>query len=121
MMIEDAALLAQLFSHLSSLAQVDTLLRAFETLARRRRSTLSQLEARIVETFCHDVGMQHGEEQLSLLESLGMAVTEGKPEKGDKMRELVAYNAHEAAEEWWASEGKLHERAMQLSDDSATG
>jgi salicylate hydroxylase len=97
--LEDAAVLGALFSRLNHKSQTDMLLHAFATLRRCRRQDVAARERAVVNANCAPMD-QEIELRRALMGAFGIECIEGTESEGDEIRELMGYDAEEAAEEW---------------------
>ncbi|KAI6112191.1 hypothetical protein EV401DRAFT_2058917 [Pisolithus croceorrhizus] len=119
--IEDAALFAKLFSHLTSEDQIPAFLHAFQDLregrcARVLNSERCNLSFRMMpngpEQEERDSAMRERRARgLSVFSSGGGKLTE----QWDQIKELFGYNAEDEADDWWVKWGLLRERAKERS------
>ncbi|KAH8105299.1 FAD/NAD-P-binding domain-containing protein [Cristinia sonorae] len=121
MAIEDAAVLGNLFSHLSHPSQILPLLKAYQDL-RLPRASATQAQSRLNQKIFHlpdgpeqearDADMRKAMEmELRLLRGeQAEDVTLGNPNQwGDKTKSEIqyGYDADKAAEDWWEETGKF--------------
>ncbi|KAF8327528.1 hypothetical protein F5887DRAFT_1010721 [Amanita rubescens] len=99
MLIEDAAVLGNLFSRITSKSQIPALLKACETL-RYDRATGTQLMA---------LSLQKRERDAAMIKAMEvvMHLARTRTPWVDKAKKdaLMAYDADEAVEEWWSEHG----------------
>ncbi|KAF8338508.1 hypothetical protein F5887DRAFT_1237385 [Amanita rubescens] len=120
MAIEDAAVLGNLFSRITSKSQIPALLKACETL-RYDRATGTQLMAlSLQKVFHHPDGPEQRERDAAMIKAMEVVLKEARGEAipkdafgknpnawVDKAKKdaLMAYDADEAVEEWWSEHG----------------
>ncbi|KAI5983421.1 hypothetical protein EDD15DRAFT_1898137 [Pisolithus albus] len=119
--IEDAAVFAKLFSHLTSEDQIPAFLHAFQDLreprcARVLHSERCNLTFRMLpngpEQEERDSAMRERHARgISVFGSGGGKLTE----QWDQLKELFGYNAEDEADDWWVKWGLLRERAKDRS------
>ncbi|KAF9262389.1 FAD/NAD(P)-binding domain-containing protein [Marasmius fiardii PR-910] len=115
--IEDGAVLARLFSHLTSVNQIDDLLRAFQTIRQPRCDEIHTKEYGIV----FFMTMSPGEEEeyrnhaLRVRQDAGLSVISGDLDleysmEEREVRDVFGYDALDEADGWWADWGICRER-----------
>ena len=118
MSLEDASVLAKLFSHLRHEEQIPSFLYAFQNLREERcqknraldiGNVLFMMEPEGEATAQRDIMMRAKHDQ-------GRNVMAGDDEDGivalwDQNRELFAYDAEDEADNWWVQWGLLQERS----------
>jgi salicylate hydroxylase len=118
MSLEDASVLAKLFSHLRNEEQIPSFLYAFQNLREERcqknraldiDNVLFMMEPEGEGTAQRDTMMRTKHDQ-------GQNVLAGGDENGivalwDQNRELFAYDAEDEADNWWVQWGLLQERS----------
>jgi salicylate hydroxylase len=118
MSLEDASVLAKLFSHLRHEEQIPSFLYAFQNLREERcqknraldiGNVLFMMEPEGEATAQRDTMMRAKHDQ-------GRNVMAGDDEDGivalwDQNRELFAYDAEDEADNWWVQWGLLQERS----------
>ncbi len=127
MNLEDASVLAKLFSHLRDEAQILSFLYAFQNLREDRCMSNRTLDIGNV----HFMNMPDGEMTEMRDTTMrgrwdqGKNVLSGDDEDGtvaqwDRNRELFGYDAEDEADNWWVQWGLLEERAkMSHREDNA--
>lgn len=119
--IEDAAVFAKLFSHLTSEDQIPMFLHAFQDLRedRCKRVLDSELDNLIIRMMPNSPEQQERDNIMRERQALGLGVLGaggGKlPDQWDQLKELFGYNAEDEADDWWVKWGLLRERAKQRS------
>jgi salicylate hydroxylase len=121
MAIEDAAVLGDLFSRLSSLKQVPALLQAYQDL-RLPRATVTQQASRLNQKIFH---LPDGPEQRARDAAMRAAMAaelDGKPIQAqgnpnqwadrEKNRTQFNYDAYAEVERWWVNGGRLQIEAL---------
>ncbi|PIL31405.1 hypothetical protein GSI_06106 [Ganoderma sinense ZZ0214-1] len=122
MAVEDAAVLAKLFSHLSEERQVQSFLYAFQELRQPRTRAVRAGEfgnifymtlADCEETVRRDNGMRAKAAAggRNVLEGLAGDVSR----LWDEIRTIFGYDCEDEADDWWVRWGVLRERAIQRS------
>ncbi|THH13127.1 hypothetical protein EW146_g7059 [Bondarzewia mesenterica] len=118
MSVEDASVLAKLFSHLRSHDQIESFLYAFQDLRQARCSknrvqdmaniyfmTLPEGE----QTELRDATMREKHDRgLNVLDT---DEDDGNSAQWDEIREIFGYDAEDEADNWWVQWGLLRERA----------
>ena len=126
MAVEDAAVLAKLFSHLSDERQVQSFLYAFQELRQPRTRSVRAGEfgnifymtlEECAETARRDSGMREKAAAggRNVLEGLAGDVSR----LWDEVRTIFGYDCEDEADDWWVQWGLLRERALgrQGGDD----
>lgn len=122
MAVEDAAVLAKLFSHLSEERQVRSFLYAFQELRQPRARAVRAGEfgnvfymtpAECAETARRDSGMRAKAAVggRNVLEGIAGDVSR----LWDEVRTIFGYDCEDEADDWWVRWGVLRERAIQRS------
>ncbi|GBE89300.1 hypothetical protein SCP_1503080 [Sparassis crispa] len=109
MAVEDAACLAELFSHLSHLDQISDFLNAFQEIRQPRCTEIRQMEEVIMHT------MTMSDEEAEARDAhMKEAVDDGKGIMSylgfDQLVAMFAYEAEDAANNWWVTWGVVKER-----------
>ena len=117
MAVEDGAVLAKLFSHLSEERQIESFLYAFQDLRQERTREVRASE------FGNAFFMAQPESDVSrerdagmrMLAEQGVNVLEGGggEESGlwDEIRTIFGYDCEDEADDWWVEWGLMQERA----------
>ena len=118
MSLEDASVLAKLFSHLRSEDQIESFLYAFQDLRQPRCSKNRVLDMANIysmtlpagpETRMRDTVMRAKFDRgLNVLDS---DESDGTTAQWDENREIFGYDAEDEADNWWVQWGLLRERA----------
>ena len=124
MAVEDGAVLAKLFSHLTEERQIESFLYAYQELRQSRTRGVRASEfgnaffmamADCDQSRQRDAGMRAlGEQGVNVLEAGGEASG-----LWDEIREIFGYDCEDEADDWWVQWGLLRERAIgrQGGDD----
>ena len=123
MAVEDGAVLAKLFSHLSEERQIESFLYAFQELRQSRTRSVRASEfgnaffmamADCEASRQRDAGMRAlGQQGVNVLEAGGEASG-----LWDEIREIFGYDCEDEADDWWVQWGVLRERARGSEDGS---
>lgn len=118
--VEDAAVFAKLFSHITSKEQIPMFLHAFQDIREDRCARVVHSEQRNLLFRMMPDGPEQEERDRTMRErhAQGLSVFDGskgdKPaERWDTLKELFGYNAEDEADDWWIKWGLLRERAKQ--------
>ncbi|KAG6915296.1 hypothetical protein DXG01_012274 [Tephrocybe rancida] len=118
MTIEDAAVLARLFSHLRAADQIPSFLCAFQDLRQRRCSSVTSKEAGILEYMTMPSGdaQRQRDDTMRLKRDAGLGILEASEEAEEsaewvEIKEVFGYDAEDEADNWWVQWGLLRERA----------
>ncbi len=111
MAVEDAVVLGSLFSHLRSMDQVPSLLRAYQELRQRRCKTLVEADIGNTRLMCLPAGPAADARDESLRRKYDDWDEGMLKASFEEIAEVFAYDAGDAAEEWWVSWGRFHETA----------
>ncbi|KAG0705834.1 hypothetical protein DFH29DRAFT_872791 [Suillus ampliporus] len=121
MAVEDAAVLAKLFSHLRNRDQISTFLHAFQDLREDRcasvvHSEQSNLYFQMMPAGPHQ---EQRDQDMRAKTAQGDSVFGGgeAAEQWEQLKELFGYDAEDEADDWWVKWGLLRERAKQRSLD----
>ncbi|KAG1838188.1 hypothetical protein DFJ58DRAFT_814536 [Suillus subalutaceus] len=117
MAVEDAAVLAKLFSHLRNQDQILTVLHAFQDLREDRCASVMHTE----QCNLHFQMMPAGPQQERCNQEMRARTAQGgsvfgvseASEQWEQLKELWGYDADDEADDWWAKWGLLRERAKQ--------
>lgn len=108
MAVEDAAVIGNLFSHLTSKAQIPAILKAYESL-RLPRSSDTQASSRLNQHIFHlDDGPDQEARDKAMREAMSGAPTDGNPNQwADKKKCQVQFNydADGEVDSFWAKYG----------------
>jgi salicylate hydroxylase len=121
MALEDAAVLAKLFSHLLNYEQIQSFLHAFQDLRQQRCYVTREKELEQILFLSLPDGEQQRMRDAAFKEraALGLSpvlipnevTTMGS--NWESIKELFCYDAEDEADNWWISWGLLRERANQ--------
>ena len=119
MAVEDGAVLAKLFSHLTEERQIESFLYAFQDLRQERTREVRASEfgnAFFMAQPESDASRQR-DAGMRMLAEQGVNVLEGGggEESGlwDEIRTIFGYDCEDEADDWWVQWGLLQERARQ--------
>ena len=118
MSLEDASVLAKLFSHLCNEEQIPSFLYAYQNLREERCQKTRDLDVGNIRIMAAPDSEQTAEAyaQMRKRHDEGRGVFGGDDEDSmvaiwDQMRELFAYDAEDEADNWWVQWGLLLERS----------
>ena len=118
MAIEDGAVLARLFSHLSEERQIGSFLNAFQELRQERVKAVRQGEFHsVMYMTAGDEVAQARDENMRRKAAAGKNVLDGDGD-GDaaqiweEYRVIFGYDCEDEADDWWVQWGLLRERAL---------
>ncbi|KAG5342352.1 hypothetical protein C0989_002825 [Termitomyces sp. Mn162] len=119
MTIEDAAVLAKLFSHLRQRDQITTFLWAFQELRQPRCDSVTTKEAGIIlcMTMEQSEVQQQRDDVMRAKRDMGKGILGGdgedSPESPEwvEVKDVFGYSAEDEADNWWVQWGLLRERA----------
>ncbi|KAI0050529.1 FAD/NAD-P-binding domain-containing protein [Auriscalpium vulgare] len=118
MSLEDASVLAKLFSHLREEEQIPSFLYAFQNLRHDRCSKNRVLDMANISfmTMPNGDGAEKRDKSMRAKHDSGRDVLGGDDDDGnvaqwDDNRELFGYDAEDEADNWWVQWGLLRERA----------
>ncbi|KAI9453323.1 FAD/NAD-P-binding domain-containing protein [Lactarius psammicola] len=118
MSLEDASVLAKLFSHLRDEEQIPSFLYAFQNLREERCQSNRLLDISNVKFMMEPEGemTQMRDKMMRSRHDQGRNVLAGDDDDGtiaqwDRNRELFGYDAEDEADNWWVQWGLLQERA----------
>ncbi|KAG2147794.1 uncharacterized protein EDB93DRAFT_1146710 [Suillus bovinus] len=121
MAVEDAAVFARLFSHLRDKDQISTFLHAFQDLREDRCASVVHTEQCNLYFQMMPAGPQQEQRdrEMRAKTAQGESIFGGgeASEQWDQLKELLAYDAEDQADDWWVKWGLLRERAKQRSLD----
>ncbi|KAF9245246.1 FAD/NAD(P)-binding domain-containing protein [Melanogaster broomeanus] len=119
MQVEDAGVLATLFTRLKTTDQISHLAEAFQEIRQPRAQSIYTKERKAFDT----VWVPPGPARDARDQALGMMMADGH--KGwdesrlrwqwDEVCEVFGYHAREAAEDWWVVWGALRERSQSMT------
>ncbi|TFK82184.1 FAD/NAD-P-binding domain-containing protein [Polyporus arcularius HHB13444] len=119
MAVEDGAVLAKLFSHLSEERQIESFLYAFQELRQSRTRSVRASEfgnAFFMAMPACDASRQR-DEGMRMLGEKGLNVLEGGDGETsgawNEVRTIFGYDCEDEADDWWVQWGLLRERALQ--------
>ncbi|PCH37724.1 FAD/NAD(P)-binding domain-containing protein [Wolfiporia cocos MD-104 SS10] len=125
MVIEDAAVLAKLFSHLHSKDQISNFLYAFQDLRQKRCYEAHESELGMIMLFTMEDGPEQEERDRSMQEKYraGKNVFDAGDsdmgaeggEQWTQIRTIFGYDCEDEADNWWVQWGLLRERAQSGS------
>ena len=129
MAVEDGAVLAKLFSHLSSHRQIESFLYAFQELRQARVRTVRAGELASAffmtadgpEAAQRDAAMKARAAQGGNVLDAGDGAEDGSAEASaawDEYRVIFGYDCEDEADDWWVQWGVLRERARGSEDGS---
>lgn len=122
MAIEDGAVLAKLFSHLSSRDQIEHFLYAFQDLRQERCKTIVKSEESLIQFFTLEDGPEQRARDETMQEKFraGKNVLDSGEEEEEsgvegqqwsEVRTIFGYDCEDEADNWWVQWGLLRERA----------
>ncbi len=127
MSLEDASVLAKLFSHLRDEEQIPSFLYAFQNLREERCQSNCVLDISNVKFMMAPEGeaTKMRDRMMRDRHDQGRNVLEGDDEDGtiaqwDRNRELFGYDAEDEADNWWVQWGLLQERAKAAHQEDDT-
>ncbi|EJF57123.1 FAD/NAD(P)-binding domain-containing protein [Dichomitus squalens LYAD-421 SS1] len=118
MAIEDGAVLAKLFSHLSEERQIESFLYAFQELRQERADTVRHGEFASVMYMTADGELATTrDENMRRKAAAGRNVLDGEGDcdaasKWEEYRVIFGYDCEDEADDWWVQWGMLRERAL---------
>ena len=125
--VEDAAVLAKLFSHLLNRDQIPSFLYAFEDLRQARCEATRISEMGNI----YFITLPNGEQQQGrddafrqkFVQGLSPLLDESAGTSGvwEGIKELFGYDAEDEADNWWVEWGALRERAKYQRVDTSLG
>lgn len=120
MAVEDAAVLAKLFAHLSSRDQVESFLWAYQDLRHKRCTTARHSELNMIFWMTMEDGPEQRERDSAMQAKFkaGKNVMEGEDGEEDspqweEIRTTFGYDCEDEADNWWVQWGLLRERANE--------
>ncbi|KAM5544779.1 hypothetical protein V8D89_001677 [Ganoderma adspersum] len=124
MAVEDGAVLAKLFSHLTESRQIESFLYAYQELrqARTRGVRASEFGNAFFMAMADCDASRQRDAGMRALGQQGVNVLEAGGEASglwDEIREIFGYDCEDEADDWWVQWGLLRERALgrQGGDD----
>ena len=122
MAVEDGAVLAKIFSHLSSHRQIHSFLAAFQEIRQARVRTVRQGELQSAFFMTAD-GPEAAARDAAMLAKAqaGGNVLDSEGEASavwDEYRVVFGYGCEDEADDWWVQWGVLRERARGSEDGS---
>ncbi|KAI9438895.1 FAD/NAD-P-binding domain-containing protein [Lactarius psammicola] len=118
--VESAAVLSTLLSYVRGLDHIPLLVRAYETIRRDRSEFLHQVELMNVSQTMFPPGPERAarDEEMQKLLHAGQVKWDDDAYLGlwGQLCEIWAYNAFDAADDWWVQWGVLHERSLGVQD-----
>lgn len=120
MAIEDAAVLGNLFSRITTKSQIPAFLRAYETLRIDRATKIQLASLALQKVFHFPDGPEQQARDAAMREAMSVTLREAqgeqvsREEQGNgtntwldkaKTKAVFSYDAHEAAEIWWSEHG----------------
>ena len=127
MAVEDGAVLARLFSHLSEERQIGSFLNAFQELRQERVKAVRQGEFHsVMYMTAGDEVAQARDENMRRKAAAGKNVLDGDGD-GDaaqiweEYRVIFGYDCEDEADDWWVQWGMLRERALEREAAHAAG
>ena len=122
MAVEDGAVLAKLFSHLSSHRQIESFLYAFQELRQARVRTVRAGElasAFFMTADGPEAAQRDAAMRAKVREGGNVLDSEGEASAAwDEYRIVFGYDCEDEADDWWVQWGVLRERARAESDGS---
>lgn len=118
--VEGAAVLSGLLSYVRSLDHIPHLVSAYETIRRKRSKFLHEVEVTSIKQCMFPPGPEREARDLEMQKLL-----RARQHKWDddaylglwgQLCEIWAYDAFDAADDWWIQWGVLREQAMYLQD-----
>ncbi|KAJ7162331.1 hypothetical protein C8R46DRAFT_1164441 [Mycena filopes] len=118
--LEDGAVLAKLFSHLSTASQISDFLYAFQDLRQPRCEAVLTAERGIIQYMsmpdcAEQVARDQGMMALAAAGTNLFDVAEGAEESAEwaEIKDVFGYDAEDEADDWWVSWGLLKQRALE--------
>ncbi|KAJ8468757.1 hypothetical protein ONZ51_g9445 [Trametes cubensis] len=124
MAVEDGAVLAKLFSHLSEDRQIESFLFAFQDLrqARARSVRAGEFASAFFMTIDGEGAAQRDAAMKAKSTSGGNVLEGGEGEANslwEEIRTIFGYDCEDEADDWWVQWGLLRERALSRQTDDA--
>ncbi|KAH9995423.1 hypothetical protein BJV74DRAFT_829949 [Russula compacta] len=118
--IEGAAVLSTLLSYVRGLDHIPALVRAYETVRRERTELLRQIQVTNITQLMLPPGLERAARDDALKQLLHAGQSRWNTDSYlriyKQLCEVWAYNAFDAADDWWAKWGVLRERALSLQN-----
>ena len=131
MSLEDASVLAKLFSHLLEESQIPSFLYAFEEIRRARTVKINNVDNQNIDFMTMPSGDMATMRDNAMAATFAAGRNDLDAEEGDdassqwtENREIFGYDAEDAADEWWVSWGLAALRAKgapQLTELGGVG
>lgn len=122
MAVEDGAVLARLFSHLHTRAQIGQFLWAFQEIRQPRCAAATQSETNIMYYICMPAGEDQEARDNALraktaagIEAFKAADDQEETPEWQEAKEVYGYDAEDEADNWWVGWGSLKFRSTQRS------
>ena len=118
MAVEDGAVLAKLFSHLTSARQIESFLYAFQDLRqeRTREVRASEFGNAFFMAMPACAGSRARDAAMRAMGEAGANVLEGGDGEArgawEEIRTIFGYDCEDEADDWWVQWGLLRERAL---------
>ncbi|KAK7034888.1 6-hydroxynicotinate 3-monooxygenase [Favolaschia claudopus] len=114
--LEDAAVLAKLFSHLATDSQITDFLYVFQELRQTRAQAVLTSETRVI----HYMGMPNCPDQeardraMQAKHKAGVHLFSGEDESAEwaEIKTVFGYDAEDEADNWWVTWGRLKARSL---------
>ncbi len=125
MAVEDGAVLARMFSHLSEDRQIDSFLYAFQELRQPRTRSVRAGEFGNIFYMTLEDGEDSRQRDKSMraMAAKGTNVLEGLngdvSRLWDEIRTIFGYDCEDEADDWWMQWGMLRERALERNSMNA--
>ena len=125
MAVEDGAVLAKLFSHISEERQIESFLYAFQELRQERVKAVRQGEfgSVLYMTAAGEMAAAR-DEGMRAKAAAGKNVLEGDGDAEsiwEEYRVVFGYDCEDEADDWWVQWGMLRERALEREAAHAAG
>ncbi|RPD69780.1 FAD/NAD-P-binding domain-containing protein [Lentinus tigrinus ALCF2SS1-7] len=120
MAVEDGAVLAKLFSHLSSEDQIDSFLYAFQEIRQSRVRDVREAELAGIFTITADgpeAAARDASMRAKAAKRINVLEGEGSTESAwEEYGVVFGYNCEDEADEWWVQWGRLRQRALEVHE-----
>ena len=117
MAVEDGAVLAKLFSHLSSEDQIDSFLYAFQEIRQSRVRAVRDSELAGIFMITADgpeAAARDATMRAKTTKGINVLEGDGSTESvWDEYRVIFGYDCENAADEWWVQWGRLRQHARE--------